>query len=193
MPHSVGVIDSPAAAIAALDPIRARLLAELAQPASAAVLATRVGTTRQRVNYHLRALEEHGLVAPAGQRRHGGLVERLLVATASSYVVSPAALGAAAADPARTKERLGARYLAAVAARIVRDVGALLRRGPEPATFTLDAEVGLRSPAERIAFVDDLTAAITAVIARHHVDGGKTHRLVVAAHPIPDNQEEPSP
>lgn len=88
--------------------------------------------------------------------------------------------------------RLGARYLAAVAGRIVRDVGTLLRRVPEPATFALDAEVGLRSPAARVAFVDDLAAAVTAVIQRHHVDGGRTHRLVVAAHPIPDSQEEPS-
>lgn len=161
MPHGVDVIDSPATAIVMLDPTRARLLAELAEPASAAALAGRVGMTRQRVNYYLRALEEHGLVAPAGQRRHGGLVERVLVASAAAYVVSPAALGVAAADPARTTERLGARYLAAVAGRIVRDVGSLLRRVPEPATFTLDAEVGLRSPAARVAFVEELTAAVT--------------------------------
>ncbi|MGH3921517.1 MAG: hypothetical protein ACRDTT_01350 [Pseudonocardiaceae bacterium] len=61
---------------------------------------------------------------------------------------------------------------------------------PEPATFALDAEVGLASPAARVAFVDDLAAAVTAVIQRHHLDAGKAHRLVVAAHPIPDNQEQ---
>ncbi|MGH3997499.1 MAG: helix-turn-helix domain-containing protein, partial [Pseudonocardiaceae bacterium] len=93
MPYSVEVIDDPATAVAALDPMRARLLAELAEPASAAAVAARIGTTRQRVNYHLRALEDRGLVAPAGERRHGGLIERLLVATASAYVVSPSALG----------------------------------------------------------------------------------------------------
>ena len=55
----VEVIDDPAAAIVALEPIRSRLLAELAEPASAATLATRVGMARQKVNYHLRALEAH--------------------------------------------------------------------------------------------------------------------------------------
>lgn len=55
--QDVEVIQDPAAAVAALDPVRARLLAELRAPGSAASLATRVGLSRQRVNYHLRQLE----------------------------------------------------------------------------------------------------------------------------------------
>ena len=60
--HEVTVIDDPAAAEASLDPLRARLLAALAEPGSASSLAARVGLTRQKANYHLRALERHGLV-----------------------------------------------------------------------------------------------------------------------------------
>ena len=56
----VQVIDDPAAAVVALEPVRSRLLAELAEPASAATLAARLGIPRQKVNYHLRALEAHG-------------------------------------------------------------------------------------------------------------------------------------
>src|SRR6266404_310009 len=85
----IQVIDDPAAATVALEPIRSRLLSELAAPASAATLATRVGLARQKVNYHLHALEAHGLVRLAQERKWGGLTERLLVATAASYVVSP--------------------------------------------------------------------------------------------------------
>lgn len=63
----VTVIEDPAAAAVSLDPIRARLLAELAAgPASAAMLAPKVGLPRQKVNYHLKALEKHGLVELAG-------------------------------------------------------------------------------------------------------------------------------
>lgn len=192
MPHTVEVIENPAAAAAALHPVRARILAELAEPASATAVAARVGATRQRVNYHLRGLEQHGLVAPAGERLHGGLVERLLVATAAGYVLSPEALGPAEATPANARERLGARYLAALAGRMVKEVGRLLRGSAEPATFALDAEVGLRSPAARVAFADDLARAVSAVIQRHHVDGGSPHRVVVGAHPIPDPDKEPS-
>ena len=68
----VEVIEDPAAAAVALDPIRSRLLAELAEPGSAASLAAKVGLARQKVNYHLRALEAHGLVTVAEERRHGG-------------------------------------------------------------------------------------------------------------------------
>ena len=99
----VGVIDDPAAAIVALEPIRSRLLAELAEPASAATLATRLGIARQKVNYHLRALEAHQLVREAEKRQWGGLTERLLVASAASYVVSPKALGPVAVDPDRER------------------------------------------------------------------------------------------
>jgi len=99
----------------------------LAAPASAATLATRVGLARQKVNYHLRALEAHGLVQLAEQRKWGGLTERLLVATAASYVVSPSALGPVAVDPGREVDRLSASYLIALGARIVREVGNLVR------------------------------------------------------------------
>src|SRR5204863_1132771 len=56
----IQVIDDPAAATVALEPMRSRLLSELAMPASAATLASRVGLARQKVNYHLHARsEEH--------------------------------------------------------------------------------------------------------------------------------------
>ena len=127
------VIDDPATAVVALDPVRARLLAELVEPGSAASLAPRIGLARQKVNYHLRALEAHGLVRPVEERRWGGLVERRLVATAASFVVSPAALGEAANDPDRASDRLSARYLIALAARVVREVAELVRRSKEQA------------------------------------------------------------
>src|SRR5262245_33793466 len=118
----VHVIEDPEAATVALEPIRSRILSELAAPASAARLATRVGLTRQKVNYHLRALETHGLVRLAQRRKWGGLTERLLVATAASYVVSPSALGPVTVDPNRNVDRLSASFLIALGARIVREV-----------------------------------------------------------------------
>ena len=69
------VIETPTAAAVALDSIKARILAELREPASAASIASRIGLTRQKVNYHLRALEDHKLVEPAEQRRWGGLTD----------------------------------------------------------------------------------------------------------------------
>jgi hypothetical protein len=192
----VEVIADPAAATVALDPVRSRLLAELNEPASAATLAGRLGIPRQKINYHLRALEAHGLVRVAKTRTWGGLTERLLVATATSYVVSPSALGPVATDPRRTTDRLSASYLIALAARAVREVGDLLRRSRETdrhlATLSIDVEVRFRSPAERAAFANELTRTITDLVSRYHDESapdGRPHRLVVVAHPVPPNAE----
>lgn len=202
--HDVEVIEDQSAAAVALDPIRARLLAELAEPGSAAALAGRVGVPRQKVNYHLRTLESHGLVELAEERKRGGITERILRATAASYVVSPAALSEAAVDPDEAPDRLSARYVIALAGRVVREVGSLARRaeaaGKRLPTMAIDTEIRFRSAEDRAAFADDLTAAVLELAARYHHDDGRPHRLVVAAHPRPadrpplDNPrpEEPS-
>lgn len=188
----VEVIADPAAAASALDPIRSRLLAELTEPASAAALASRVGIARQKVNYHLRALEDHRLVTEAGERRWGGLRERLMIATAASYVVSPGALGPVAADPGRTNDRLSASYLIAVAARAVREVGELWAAAREKnkrvATLSIDTAIQFRSPADRAAFTGELSEAVNSLVAKYHDESdtrGRSYRLVVAAYPKP--------
>ena len=187
----IQVIDDPAAATVALGPMRSRLLAELAVPASAATLATRVGLARQKVNYHLHALEAHGLVRLAEKRMWGGLTERLLVATAASYVVSPSAMGPVAADPSRDIDRLSASYLIALGARVVREVSDLVRRakkvGKRLATLSVDTEIRFRSATDRAAFASELTEVITKLVSKYHDEsapGGRSHRLVIVAHPL---------
>lgn len=198
----IQVIEDPAAARVALEPMRSRLLSELAAPASAATLAARVGLARQKVNYHLNALQAHGLVRPAEERKWGGLTERLLVATAASYVVSTGALGPVAADTNRQVDRLSASYLIALGARVVREVGELVRRANEAgqrlATLAVDTELRFRSATDRAAFTHELTEAITALVSKYHdaaAPGGRAHRLVVVAHPLlqtASNPKEPS-
>jgi DNA-binding transcriptional ArsR family regulator len=189
------VIDKPEAAAVALDPIKARILAALQSPGSAASLANRVGLTRQKVNYHLRALEQHHLVEPIAERQWGGLKERMMVATATSYVVSPSALGAIAVDPARSNDRLAASYVIALAARIVREVGELWRAARKTkkrlATLSLDTVVRFKSPADRAAFSNDLTSAITKLVAQYHAadaPGARSHRLIIASYPAPNER-----
>ena len=196
----IQVIDDPAAAAVALEPMRSRLLSELVVPASAATLATRVGLARQKVNYHLRALEAHGLVRLAEERRWGGLTERLLVATATSYVVSPSALGPVAADPNREVDRLSASYLIALGARIIREVGDLVRRAKAAdkrlATLSMDTEVRFRSAADRAAFSSELTEAVAKLVSKYHDEsapGGRVHRLVIVAHPLPQKSDRKEP
>ena len=186
----VTVIENAAAAEASLDPVRSRLLAELSTPGTATTLAARVGLPRQQVNYHLRTLERHGLVELVEERRRGNMIERLMQATAASYVISPAALAAVQPDPERAPDRLSAFWMLALAARLVRDVGSLLvgsrRAGKRIATFALDGEVRFASAADRAAVAEELSHAVAALVAKYHDDnaeGGRPHRIVVAIHP----------
>ncbi|HMJ54570.1 MAG TPA: helix-turn-helix domain-containing protein [Polyangiaceae bacterium] len=192
----VDVIEDPRAAAMALDPIRNRLLSELSVPASAAALAARVGLSRQTVNYHLRALEAAKLVEPAEERYWGGLTERLMVATASSYVVSPRALGALAANPERAVDRLSASYLIALAARAVREVGDLWHRARKNdkrlATLSIDTVIRFKSPADRAAFTADLTDAVTNLASRYHDEqapNGRSHRLLAMSYPAAEKSK----
>lgn len=188
----VEVIEDPGVAAIVVEPVKSRLLAALLEPASAATLAARLGIPRQKVNYHLRSLEEYGLAQMWEERTWGGLTERVMIASAASYVVSPTALGPVAADPDRGSDRLSAGYLIALAARIVREVSTLMRRAKEAnkrlPTLSVDTEIRFKTPADRAAFTRELTAAVTSLVARYHDEttpGGRPHRLVIVSHPLP--------
>jgi DNA-binding transcriptional ArsR family regulator len=191
----VAVIEDPAAAEVSLDPIRSRLLAELARPGSATMLAGKIGLPRQKINYHLRTLEHHGLVHLVEERRKGNVTERMLQATAASYVISPTAMAAVAPDPARAPDRLSARWLVALAGQLIRDVGTLLTGAAHTrqrvATHAMDGEIRFATPADRAAFADELTTAVTGLLAKYHSDTGRKHRIVVAVHPAVDSLEQP--
>ena len=192
----VEVIDDAAAAEATLDPMRSRLLAELAEPASAAGLAARLGLPRQKVNYHLRTLEGHGLIELTEERKRGNLTERIMRATAAAYVISPVAMPALRPDPSRAPDQLSARWLVALAARVVAEVGELMRGAAEArqrvATYAVDAEITFASAADRAAFTAELTDTVTRLVSQYHAGDaadGRDHRLVVALHPTIPTEE----
>jgi DNA-binding transcriptional ArsR family regulator len=194
--EDVAVIEDAAAAQVSLDPMRARLLAELSVPGSATTLAAKVGLARQKVNYHLRTLEDHGLIELIEERRKGNVTERVMRATAMSYVISPMAMAPIAPDPSRSPDRLSARWLLALAGKLVRDTGSLItgasKAGKRLATFALDGEIRFASAADRAGFVEELTAAVTHLVSKYHdesAEGGRDHRIVVAVHPTVKSTE----
>jgi hypothetical protein len=100
-----------------------------------------------------------------------------------------------APDPARSPDRLSARWLLALAARLVRETGALINgaaRANKPlATFGLDAEVRFATPADRGAFAGELTDAIAQLISKYQAETGRPHRLIVAVHPSITEDADP--
>lgn len=58
--------------------------------------------------------------------------------------------------------------------------------------YGVDTEVRFRSATERAAFTSELTDAITKLVAKYHDEsapGGRRHRLVVVAHPLPQQPD----
>ena len=192
MPAALQVIRDPEAAASALDPVRLALLEKLREPNSAAGLARAAGLPRQKLNYHLRQLESQGLVEFVEERRKGNCLERIVRATARQYLISPETLGAMGTKPEEARDRFSAAYLAAVSGRTIRDLAAIRRRadaeGKRVATLTLESEVRFASAESRAAFAEELTQAITHLIAKYHDTAaakGRNFRLVVGAYPKP--------
>jgi DNA-binding transcriptional ArsR family regulator len=195
--NEIEVIEDPRAAEVSLHPIRSRLLAELIDGGTASGVAAKLGLSRQKANYHLRALEANGLVELVEERRKRNTTERVMRATASSYVISPAALSSVAPDPDRAPDQLSARWLLALAGRMVQELGALIGRSREAgqplASFGIDAEIDFATAADRAAFVAQLSQQAEALIATHHsagAPGARKHRLILALHPAITKTEQ---
>lgn len=207
MSATLEVVRKPESAATLLNPQRHRLLEALAEePDSASGLARRLDDSRQRLNYHLRALEKAGLVEVHEERRSGNFTERVMRVVARRFVVDPAAFGFLGADldrPAEVGDRFSATYLIALAQRAIRELAGLRDKSRQQAkrlaTAGLEAEVRLARPADFEPFVEDLSEAIAAVVAKHHDERarGRPFRIFAGAYPAKDreatdhqNQEE---
>ena len=186
----LAVVRDAARAASLIDPMRLSLLERLAEPGSASSLARDLKLPRQRINYHLRELEKAGLVEFVEERRKGNCVERLVKATARSYLISPEVLGALGDTPEEQQDRFSASYLMAAAGRMLRQLAEQTARAAgakkRVATLTLETDIRFASAAARTAFAEELATAIAGIAAKYHdaeTAGGRTFRLVVGAYP----------
>jgi DNA-binding transcriptional ArsR family regulator len=193
------IIDDPARARAALQPIRLRLLHLLERPQSAPQLAKAIGMPRQRVLYHLRKLEAQRLVEAHEHGSVGRRIDRSYVRTATSYVIAPKTLGGVAVDTRAVADAFSSAYLSAVAGRALNDLAALGRaaaaRGKRVPTLTLETVVRFATPGDQRRFADDLTAALTTLAAKYHQPDaplGRTFRVFACGYPaVPSRAAEP--
>jgi DNA-binding transcriptional ArsR family regulator len=178
-------------------PLRLALVEHLREPDSASGLARKLGLPRQMLNYHLKALEAAHVVAFVEERARRGMKERLMRATAQSYLISPEAVGSLEPDCKRLRDRFSWSYLVAAAARIVRDLGILRTRadraGQRLATFTLETEVRFASAADRDSFTREVSARVAELAVKYHDErarNGRLFRFVVGAYPAITKTDE---
>lgn len=186
----VDIISDPERCAIIMNPLRLRLLKELATPNSAAGLARVVELPRQKINYHLREMEKHGYLELVEERRSGTVTERIVRATATSYLVSPDALGQLGGDPASVKDRFSLGYLVSLGARMIRDLARLRKAADKKQqkvpTFSLTTDVHFASATDRAAFSDELTNCVAKLVKKYHNEearGGRSMTVVFGAYP----------
>ena len=165
------------------------------EPVSAAELARRLGLPRQRVNYHVRALERSGFLRPAGRRRKRNMIEQRYVATARAFVLSPTILGPVGADWRDIADTASADYVLALTEQVRVDVERAREEaeGRRVAALSLKSQFRFETAEQRDAFTNAIREAVVGVIARHSSanrteDGkpgrGRPHRLVLVCYPV---------
>jgi DNA-binding transcriptional ArsR family regulator len=196
---AVELVEDARRASQLLDPLRLEILRQAREPRSAAEIADRLRLPRQRVNYHVRRLAGAHFLRKAGRRRKRNLYEQRYVATARTYLLSPAVLGpVGAAEEGTAEERFSVAYLLALSAKLQREVGTAVRAtaaaGARIRVLGLDTELRFRDAAERQSFAEALVAAVAKVVAEHSqpqrlADGGPgpghPYRLVLGCYPLP--------
>jgi DNA-binding transcriptional ArsR family regulator len=192
----IGLVSDATQARAALTPIRRQLLERLRAPGSAASLAAELGVARQKLGYHLRALEAAGLVRLVEERPRRGFTERVLVASADAFVLDPSLMGEPAPRDADVQDRFASEHLVRTAAAVVRDVARMReaadREGKRLLTFTIEAEVTFASPADFDRFAERVSRAVARVAESFSSPRGRRYRVVAAAHPAVDTRRPTS-
>lgn len=179
----------PKRAAALLQADKRQLLEMLREPDSSAGLARRLGLTRQQVNYHLRELEAAGLVEFVEERRKGNCVERLVRATAASYLISPEAmgrLGCGCGNPGclcpPPEEPISP------GDKLVRAAARAIRAASEGACSSapLETEVRFADAVSRERFEREVSEAIAALVRKYGAAEGEAerYRLVAACWPV---------
>lgn len=187
---SLQILNDGDSAAALLNPMRRDILHALAEPGSATTVGQELGLPRQKVNYHLRALEESGLVEHVEDRRKGNCTERVVRATASHYLIAPSVLGPLEASPETAADRFSSDHLAAVSAQTISDLAVLAEGAARTGKRlpTLSAETGVRfaTPADQKAFNEELANALAHLVGKYHTESaadGRWFRVTIGSHP----------
>jgi len=196
MPKSIHMIENASAAACLLQHPRGIILEHLRQPGSASSVARQIGISRQKVAYHLRQLQQHGLLEAVEERRVGNCVEQIVQAKAQHFLISNTVLGRLNATQADLADRFSSAYQVALASRIAEDVNALrqgaAQAGQKLATLSIQTEIAFESPKAQADFTQAINATLLKLIDQyHHPEKPSSRNFAVnlLLHPAVDQSE----
>ena len=183
----VEVVDDPDRVAVLAHPVRVAILDRLRTPNSASGVAREIGETRQKTNYHVKALLDVGFLRAAGERRSGNFVEQLYQSVAGTFLVSPRVAWSGDRRLDALQSQLPLEHLVRLGETLQRDATALLDRaafdGDQIPSAAVEASVRFADEAAREAFMKDYLAAIKPLLKKYGSRRGARYRVTVAVYP----------
>jgi DNA-binding transcriptional ArsR family regulator len=172
-----------------LKPRRVAILQQLAEPRTCTELAELFEQTPQQIYYHVKALENAGLVRKVAERRVRGTVEGHYQAVARSYWLAPGLVGQVG-TPRQAEDQASLRLLLSLMEEVQADVGRLGQQtevGQHVPSLGLAAEISLPA-AVRPAFLAEVQQLFNDLAEKYSVDAAAAEpadpfRLILACYP----------
>jgi Helix-turn-helix domain len=204
MPQDVLLVESVPQAAVLLKPLRIAMLREMTEPRSCPELAATFEQTPQKIYYHVKTMQQAGLIERAGERSVNGIREGFYRARSRSYWLSPRLVGALGGR--RTvRDQSSLRMLAGHAEEMLEDVGRLgelSTSGQHVPSLSLAVDVDLPTSERRGAFLAELRSSFQDIARRYAADAelsetspdatriGQTFRFTLACYPKTTAQTE---
>jgi DNA-binding transcriptional ArsR family regulator len=186
-------IEAVEQAAALLHPLRMDLLQRMDKPRTCPELAEMFDSTPQKIYYHVKALQNAGLIEKVEERRVRGVVEGYYQAKARSYWLAPSLVGQIGGG--RTaQDQTSLRFLLNLAEEIHDDIGHLGQKseaGSNVPSLGLSAHIYLPDGERRAAFLNDVQETFQALATKYgippdEIDAdliGKAFRMILACYP----------
>lgn len=145
-------------AMALLKPLRLEILRRLDEPRSCDELAEVFQDSSQKIYYHVKALQEAGLVEKVADKRIRGTVEGYYQAKARSYWLAPSLVGKIGSLQ-QSRDQASLRILLQLAEDVIEDtarLGSKSEAGQAVASLSLSAQIHLADSAQKAEFLQEL-------------------------------------
>ena len=176
-------------AMALLKPIRLEILRRLDEPRTCDDLADVFQDSPQKIYYHVKALQEAGLVEKVAGKRIRGTVEGYYQAKARSYWLAPSLVGKVGSLQ-QTRDQASLRILLQLAEDVIEDtarLGSKSEAGQPVASMSLSAQIHLSDSAQRAEFLQELQATFQNLAMKYGIaedtDDSMNFRLVLMCYP----------
>jgi DNA-binding transcriptional ArsR family regulator len=185
-------------AMALLKPIRLEILRRLDEPRTCDELAEVFEDSAQKIYYHVKALQEAGLVEKVSEKRVRGTFEGYYQAKARSYWLSPTLVGKVG-SPQQARDQASLRVLLQLAEDVIDDtarLGSASETGQTVPSLSLSAQIHLADGNQRAQFLQELQTTFQGIALKYGLaedtepaSESANFRLVLMCYPKTGDQE----